>query len=56
MRRDGAASLGLLAVALSLIAVLFSFLACFYVATYLEGSSELAIALNRIADHLESRR
>jgi hypothetical protein len=54
-RRDGSTSLALLAVSLALVAVLFSVVACIYVATYLEGSSELAAALNRIADHLESK-
>lgn len=56
MRERASANLALLAVACSLLALLFSILTGWYVAQYLENGRDLARALNRIADRWEQTK
>lgn len=55
MKRDGSAMISLLALALSLVAVLFSVMSSIYVATYLENGVKLVKSLNRLSDLLEKK-
>ncbi len=55
MKRDGSALISMLALALSLVAVLFSAVACIYVATYLENGIKLVKSLDRLSDALNKK-
>lgn len=53
MKRQGSTGLAMLAVVCSLIALLFSMLSGWYVATYLENGRDLAKSLDRLAGAME---
>jgi len=55
MKRDGSTTIAMLALALSLVAVLFSVMSCIYVATYLENGIHLVKGLNRLSEALEKK-
>jgi ABC-type sulfate transport system permease component len=55
MRREGSTTLAMLAIVCSLIALLFSMLSGWYVATYLENGRDLAKALDRLASVMEKQ-